>query len=366
MDPLDVHYWVSFTRFMKFGAVRMKKLYTHFPSLQAAWEASPEQLMLAGIDERLSREFAEWRRTVTPYQELERCIVADIHPVTVRDSSYPALLREIYDAPAVLFVRGSVQALRHTPLLAVVGARMVSDYGRRVTDTLVEPLARAGVGIVSGLALGTDGNAHRAALRGGGVTIAVLGGGVDDGVLYPPAHRSLAAEIVAAGGAVVSEFPPQTAPLKHFFPMRNRIISGMSTGTLVIEAAASSGALITAQSALDQNRDVFAVPGPIMSPHAVGTNGLLRTGAVLAGCADDILAHIQLPAAPAAPAKLRPDITEDEARLLAAIGDEPTPLDYIIERTGIAAAAMAPLLLALELKGVISQSPGGGYIRSAG
>lgn len=211
--------------------------------------------------------------------------------VGLNDGRYPALLREIADPPQVLYIRGNVEALAHPLLLAVVGTRKVTRYGMAATELLAGGLARAGVCIVSGLALGIDGVAHEAALGARGVTVAVLAGGVDAGSIGPRSHLGLAERIIAGGGAVISEHPPGTPSYAVEFLRRNRIVAGMSRGTIVVEAPLKSGALVTARAALDENRDVFSVPGPITSVMSAGTNALIARGAIPAIDVAGVLAH---------------------------------------------------------------------------
>ncbi len=275
--------------------------------------------------------------------------------LTLQDANYPQRLRLIPDPPRVLYRRGEL-----TPEdgagIAVVGARAATAYGRTVAGRLGRELATAGVTVVSGLARGIDGCAHRGALDAGGRTVAVLGTGLDR--VYPPEHGRLA-EAVAARGALLSEFPFGSEPEPWHFPLRNRVISGLARGVVVVEAAARSGALVTADMALEQGREVFAVPGPVTSPASEGTNRLIRQGAGLAGCARDVLEAFpdlaaRLPAEPPAATGL----DEQERRLLEVVGAGPRAMDEIIRDFTRPAAPTAALLTALELKGLVRQLPG--------
>jgi DNA processing protein len=283
---------------------------------------------------------------------------------------YPELLALIPDAPLVLFVTGDPAALG-LPQLAMVGSRNPTALGRDTASHFAEHLVRAGLAITSGLALGIDAASHRGALRGGGRTIAVLGCGLD--TVYPRENFALAAEIVAHGGALVADLPTGTAPLKQHFPRRNRLISGLSVGTLVVEAALQSGSLITARLAGDQGREVFAIPGSIHNPMARGCHRLLRQGARLVECADDIFVELgALIAALKPPAVAEPADRKEEFRqrldkeyeiLLDALGFETAGVDTLVARTGLPAAAVASMLLILELDGRVQQQPGGRYSR---
>ena len=282
---------------------------------------------------------------------------------------YPPLLATIADAPLVLFVEGAAAALS-LPQLAIVGSRNPTQLGRDTAQQFAEHLAAAGLAITSGLALGIDGAAHRGALAAGGRTVAVLGCGLD--VVYPREHAALAAEI-AGSGALVSEMPTGTPPLRHHFPRRNRLISGLSVGTLVVEAALQSGSLITARLASEQGREVFAIPGSIHNPMARGCHRLIRQGAKLVETADDIFtelgallaglragAHVE---APDVQEDSGPALDKDYEILLDALGFAPAGIDTLVARTGFATDVIASMLLILELDGRVAQQPGGLYCR---
>ena len=292
----------------------------------------------------------------------------DHHVLWLAGPHYPECLREIPDPPLVLFVRGRTQALCQ-PQVAIVGSRRASPGGRDTAFALARDLARAGLAITSGLARGIDAAGHRGALAGGGMTLAVAGNGLDR--VYPPQHAELA-ERIAARGAVLSEFAPGTPPLAGNFPRRNRIISGLSLGVLVVEAARRSGSLITARHAAEQGRDVFAVPGSVHNPLAQGCHRLIRDGAKLVEAASDVLE--ELPSCTAAHPTARCDERApgkgcvepvDHARVLRAVGYEWTPFDSIVQRSGLTPESVSSILLALELGGAVVSIPGGAYIRAA-
>jgi len=295
---------------------------------------------------------------------------ATLLPAT--DAAYPPLLRETPDAPALLYVRGDVAALAE-PQLAMVGSRNPTAGGKSTAREFAAFFARAGLGITSGLALGIDAACHEGALGAQGLTVAVLGSGLDD--IYPSENRELA-ERVAASGALISEFPPGTPALAHHFPLRNRIIAGISHGTLVVEAARRSGSLITARLAGVAGRDVFAIPGSIHNPLARGCHELIRQGAKLVEHAEDVLGELkislvaQLVAAPAsAPgiSKTGPPVLDKAYKiLLDALAFEPASVDSLIERTGMNSESIASMLLILELDGHVAPHPGGRYSRMAG
>jgi DNA processing protein len=290
--------------------------------------------------------------------------------VTWGSADYPDLLAEIADAPLVLFVAGDA-AILGLPQLAIVGSRNPTALGRDTATEFAAHLARTGLAITSGLALGIDAAAHRGALQARGRTVAVVGRGLD--AIYPRENEGLAAQIVATGGALVTDLPPGTPPLKQNFPRRNRLISGLSAGTLVVEAALQSGSLITARLASEQGREVFAIPGSIHNPLSRGCHRLIRDGAKLVDDAGDIFAELEpilgrmgrtlrKPAPPAAAAE-RPSLDKDYEILLDALGFEPASLDALVARTGLKADAVASMLLILELDGRVQQQPGGRYSR---
>ncbi len=298
----------------------------------------------------------------------------DAHLLTPADAGYPALLREIASPPTQLFVRGNVDVLS-LPQLAIVGSRNATPAGAETAHSFASHLAARGFCITSGLAEGIDAAAHRGALAARGQTLAVCGTGPD--IVYPRQHESLAAEIVAAGGAIVSEFAPGTPVLRANFPRRNRLISGLSIGTLVVEASVRSGALITARHAMEQGREVFAIPGSIHNPVARGCHRLIRNGAKLVETATDIveelsslLAGLQLPDAPvgegvmpeAPVSAAEPDA--EYAQLLAAMGWDPVDADSLVARSRLTIGEVSSMLLMLELQGSVRQLSGGRYQRA--
>ncbi|MEO8063384.1 MAG: DNA-processing protein DprA [Pseudomonadota bacterium] len=284
------------------------------------------------------------------------------------NAGYPDLLRQSPGAPALLFVLGSVAALSE-PQLAMVGSRNPTAGGRATAREFATFFARAGLTITSGLALGIDAACHEGALSADGLTIAVLGHGLDD--IYPPQHKALAARIEASG-ALICEFPPGVPPLREHFPRRNRIISGLGLGTLVVEAARRSGSLITARLAGDAGREVFAIPGSIHNPLVRGCHQLIRQGAKLVEAPEDVLGELKIPltnqllAAPNPGSKNNPSLDKEYKILLDALAFEPASVDSLIERTGMNSESIASMLLILELDGHVAPHPGGRYSRMAG
>lgn len=355
----DTHYYLGFNLVAGIGPARLDRLIAFFGSLEEAWTAASSDLMMAGLDGRTVDALLAVRRTSDLEAEVERAHRAGVRLLSRDDPSYPPLLRQLVNGPPLIYVRGTLTD-NDRWALAVVGTRQASTYGRDATRRLVSDLAGAGVTIISGLALGIDAVAHQAALEAGGRTIAVLGSGVDQ--IYPQANRALA-QAVMAQGAIVSEYSLGTQPAAANFPPRNRIISGLSLGVLVVEAAARSGALITVQFALEQGRDVFAVPGSIFSPKSEGPNRLIRDGAMLVTRADDILdaLNMQNVAEQQAVSAMMPE-TAEEIALLRLVEAEPRHIDAISRDSTLAPPVVSATLAMLELKGLVKQVGGMHYV----
>lgn len=359
MDEKERGVWAALASDLRFGARHFAALRAGGLSLAEVWSESPEALRQLGFESELVDLFDQIRRKTEPDNVLDRLVEQHINFFTLLDDAYPANLKEIAVPPAVLYVRGE---LAEGPRVAVVGTRKMSSYGKRVTDDLVQPMARAGITIVSGLAMGIDGQAHRSTLDAGGITWAILPGGVDSP--YPASHQPIARQIVESGGALISEFPPGTAALRHHFPIRNRIIAGLAQATVVIEAAAQSGTLLTAHAALESNRDVLAVPGSIYAAGSEGPHRLLQLGAKLIHTADDIFAELGLHDSTAEKESrtIIPDSAE-EAVLLQALSTEPTDLDKLIESVQLDSATVMSTLTLMEMKGRARNLGGNQYVK---
>jgi DNA processing protein len=360
----DAAYWIGLSLLPGIGPQRLRRIAEAFENdLERAWHASSETLIRAGVEPSVVRTALSGRSAIDLAATMRRIEQAGARVHTLVDSSYPARLAEIYDAPPVLYTRGAF-APEDEWAVAVVGTRNVTAYGREVTQRLVADLVRNNVTIVSGLARGVDGLAHRAALEAGGRTLAVFASGVD--VIYPPEHRRLA-EDIAHSGALLSEYPIGSQPEAGNFPARNRIISGLSLGTIVIEAGEKSGALITAQRALEQDREVFAVPGSILSPRSMGTNRLIRDSAAkLILSADDVLEELRLQLVPQQleMRRLLPE-NETESRLIALLSHEPVHIDELTRRSTLPASDVSSTLAIMELKGLVRQVGGMQYVVGA-
>ena len=348
----EANYWVAFHRIPGIGRVRFGILEKAFGSLRAAWNATPGELRGAGLDDRSVSAIGSARPRISPDTEMERLRRLNVMPITIHDTSYPPRLKEIFDPPPVLYVRGSILPEDEWSV-TVVGTRSPTAYGREVTTRLVGELSRQKITVVSGLARGIDAIAHQTALDAGGRTIAVQACGLD--MVYPAVHASMARRIVEQG-AMISDYPLGTKPRAEHFPRRNRILAGLTLGTLVIEAGDKSGALITAKFAAEEGREVMAVPGSILSPVSRGVNRLIQDGAKAILDVDDIMEELNL-RVPAQQPRL-PGLAEasgPEAALLQYVTPDPTHIDDIRRSAGLPIAEVSSALAVLELKGLVRQ-----------
>ncbi|NMC19338.1 MAG: DNA-protecting protein DprA [Thermogutta sp.] len=343
------------------GARTYHLLVARFGSPDDVFQASAEDLAaVSGVGPRLIRGLREPPTAEEASAVLDECSGLGIDVIWDEHPRYPRLLREIPDPPPLLFVRGELKP-EDELAIAIVGTRDASHYGLTMAERLAGGMARAGLTVVSGLARGIDAAAHRGALAAGGRTVAVLGSGVDN--IYPPEHANLAEDILQQG-ALVSEFPPHAAPHGGRFPQRNRIISGMSVGTIVVEAGDKSGALITARHAMEQNREVFAVPGRADQLQARGCHRLLRDGAALAETSEDILEQLgplvrPVKAGDAVVRKpLELTLNPIEQQILQALDDDPTPIDRLIDVTALSASQVLATLSVLEMRRLVRRVGG--------
>lgn len=359
-DVEELKYWLALARMPGLGAAGVRRLLENGCTPHRLFEVGGDRVELAPAAEAW-RQRPDWAAVEADLAWLDAG--TDRHVLTLSDPRYPPLLKEIADPPPVLFLRGDPARLAEHQL-AIVGSRNPSPGGERDAADFARRLAECGLIITSGLAVGIDAAAHRGALASG-ATIAVTGSGLDR--VYPPRHGKLAEEI-AARGALVSEFPPGTPPRPENFPRRNRLISGLALGTLVVEAALRSGSLITARLAAEQGREVFAIPGSIHHPLSRGCHALLRQGAKLVETAADILEELGPLAAwgmppPARNASPSTDGAAEFGELLKHIGFEPTAVDTVVERSGLTAEQVSSMLVVLELQGHVTSAPGGLYTR---
>ncbi len=355
----DLGYWVGFNRVRGIGPLRLRALLDTYGSIERAWHAPAEQLSSVGLDNRSVKNLLKARSELDLERELERINAIGVRILTWEDPDYPHLLLETHAPPPVLYVKGDLEK-QDAWAVAVVGTRRASTYGREVTRRLAGSLARNGITVVSGMARGIDGVAHRAALEAGGRTIAVFGCGINR--IYPAEHRKLAQQI-AAHGALISDYPLGTPPEGRNFPPRNRIISGLSLGVLVTNAGKTSGALITADFAAEQGRDVFAVPGSILTQGSVGPNRLIQDGAKLVVRAEDILEELNLTMV-AEQKQARQVLPEDEteAALLKHLSADPTHVDDLQQQIDLPISQVTSTLAMMELKGMVRQVSGMKYV----
>jgi DNA processing protein len=361
IPPEELKYWTAFNRVPGIGRVRYQALLSRFGSLADAWNAGPTDLRSAGLDDRTVRSITAGRPNVDPDTEAEQLQSYGVRALTWNDDAYPALLKEIDDAPPVLYMRGDLSTVDGWAV-SVVGTRRPTPYGRQVAEELTYQLSSNRICIVSGLARGVDAIAHRSAIQAGGRTVAVLACGLD--IVYPPEHAKLAREIMDHG-ALISEYPLGTQPRGDYFPRRNRIMSGVSLGVLVVEGDVKSGAIITARWAADQNREVFAAPGSIFSPQSRGTNGLIQQGAKLVQKVEDVLEELNLTMAPhqIEMQEFMP-ATDTEAGLLRHITKEPVHIDEVCRLSSLPISTVSSVLAMMELKGLIKQMGPMAYVRA--
>lgn len=365
MNAQELHSLLRLVSVPGIGSNRIRRLIAHFHSPSAVLSADPLSLMaIDGIDRVLATNIRKQNDPHFADSQLNACERFHIHIISYFDKEYPGNLKEISDPPILLYSRGSVLP-EDVIALGIVGTRMPSDYGRRMAEKFTRELSQRGFTIVSGLARGIDTITHRTCVKFGTRTIAVLGSGLD--IIYPMENKNLAEKIVG-NGALLSELPCGSQPDAVNFPRRNRIISGLSLGVLVIEAGEKSGALITAISALNQNREVFAVPGNILNVKSVGTNRLIKEGAKLVQSIDDIFEELDskiryFTLEKSSFKTLPPDLSEKEKSILTILSDEPIHIDYISQLTGFSPSEALSILLTLELKDFVKQLSGKMFIR---
>lgn len=360
--PSDYHFLITLNQFPKFGPARLKKLVAFFENYEDAFQAGFEDCKRAGLEEKIIGEYFQFKKENDKDKIIEEHIKEGISVVTINCNDYPVLLKEIHNPPPLLYYRGSIKKINQASI-AVVGSRSFSQYGKQAAASIVKDLSGSGISIVSGLAAGIDSVAHYETIENGGLTFAVLGTGVDKRGIYPAMNKYLADNIIASGGAILSEYPVGTAPQKFNFPQRNRVIAGLSLGTLVVEAALKSGALITAKCSLEQNREVFAVPGNIFSTVSAGPNELLKQGAIPVTSASDILSALNIEEREREK-KTKETLgdTPDEKLLLTHISHEPIHIDELSRKTEMSASRAGGILSAMEIKGYVTNAGAMRYI----
>jgi DNA processing protein len=346
-------YWIGFNLIPGIGRVKFTQIENYFGDIEKAWHAGHDEFKKAGLDDSAVNSVVQWRPKISLDAEIEKLKKYNIKAFNYHDNGYPSRLKEIHDFPPVIYIRGNILD-EDEYCLAVVGTRNPSAYGRQLTEEIVSELARNKITIVSGLAKGIDTIAHRSALNAGGRTVAVMGGGLDS--VYPAENANLARNIIK-NGAMASEYAPGTKPRPENFPRRNRIMSGLCLGVLVIEAGETSGSLITAHLAFEQDREVFAIPGSVLSPASIGTNKLIMEGtARLVRNAGDILQELNLTAV-AEQLEIKEVIpsSDTEALILKNLGAEPKHIDEVCRASGLPVSVTSSTLAMMELKGMVKQ-----------
>ncbi len=358
----NTKYLIALSHFLKFGPVKIKLLKKYFPNFKTAFTAPVNEIIQAGIEEKLALEFSSKRNLIAIEKITDQLYREKINIIYPEHEQYPKLLNEIYNKPEILYYRGNLNNLNNFNI-AVVGTRKYTNYGERATETIVKELVQNGLTIVSGLALGIDTIAHKTSLKENGHTIAVLGTGLNDRAIYPSANKNLALKIINNNGLLFSEFPLNTPPLKHHFPQRNRIVSGLSLGTLVVEAAEKSGALITSKYALEQNREVFAIPGNIYSSVSAGPNNLIKQGAKAITKALDIIETFDIVDIPAKIHNQKTIAeTKEEKLIIAHLNHEPIHIDELIRKTALSTSNASSALIIMEIKGLARNIGGMKYV----
>ncbi|MBU0706952.1 DNA-processing protein DprA [Patescibacteria group bacterium] len=344
-------YWLAFSAIEGMVPSAFYKLQKYFTDLKNAWTAEKNDLLKSGLSEKLTEKIIHQRLRLDPSEIVYQLQQDGIKTVFISDQHYPILLKEIYNPPPILYYRGKLMNI--DTVLAIVGTRKPSSFGTRITHDLVSQIAQKQVVIASGLAYGIDSLAHQATLEVNGCTWAVLGSGLNN--IYPSANRKLAQNIIESGGAIISEYPPNMQPLRQNFPARNRLISGLARGTLVIEAPRRSGALITAYFALEQNREIFAVPNDVYQINAKGTNNLIKKGARVVTSVDDVLELFSIDGHVTTRSEsILPDNQEEEA-IINSLESGPQTVDQIIEKCKLDISTINSSLSLMEIAGKIKQ-----------
>lgn len=364
-DNLYLH---LLNRSTQLGPARLNKLAGYFPSFEKAFRAGARELQEAGVEKKIAEDFIDLKRNLDPDQEIKKLDQENIQILGFNDPGYPESLKEIYDPPVILYYKGKIPASQKIGL-AIVGSRKNSDYGVRAIESLLPPLVsnyQEEISIISGLALGIDAQAHQTAVSQKINTIAVLGCGLDEKTVFPPQNQSLARQILEADGVLVSEFPPETPALKHHFPLRNRIISGLSRAVIVVEAEKKSGSLITANLALEQGREVMAIPGNIFSSSSGGTNKLIQKGAQPILETQDIATTLDLTPKEKSSTNNNRKIEfkdEQEERIFSCLGHSPLHVEYLVKLSGLDITTLNTKLTQMEIKGTAKNVGGMKFIK---
>ena len=346
---MDIRFLNAFNIIIPGGTSTFDKLKNNFGGFEKAWNVGEQSLKNIQLPDESLNRIIQMRKEINPDKEWEKLKNENILVITKEDEKYPNSLKQIPQPPYLIYVRGNLP-LEGQVCIGVVGSRKYTSYGKQACEKIVSGLSSCNVNIISGLALGIDSIAHQSALDTGGMTTAILGTGIDDKTIYPAQNLGLAKNILNKNGTLISEFAIGTKAMPYHFPMRNRIISGLSKGVLIIEASEKSGSLITANIATEQNRDVFAVPGPIFSESSKGTNNLIKQGAKIVSGAEDIIEEYE--------ELIAQSNKDDESKILKLLSPEPLELDQLLKSANIPANHFNSILTMLEIKGIIRNQKG--------
>ena len=365
MQNKDLKYWIALSK-CDFDSIYTVEAYKHFGSIQEVWYASTSDIaQIKTIGLKKASNVAERKQKINPEEALDEILSRNITVLTYEDADYPERLKQIHNPPASLFIKGDLGDCNLDKALAVVGSRKASHYILDVLGKIIRDIPSPDITIISGMALGIDTCAHQAALDANLKTIAVLGGGFD--FIYPSQNKNLFAKIIDGNGAVLSEYYPTIEPISWQFPHRNRIVSGMSKGVLVAEAAEKSGALITAHLALEQNKELMCIPGLVTNPNAKGTNNLIKSGAALITEAQDIMTALNWQIESTSPRqkeKMENKLLDNEQKVYKTLNLEAKSINEILKETALSTAELMVILTSLELQGIIKQIPQEKFIRT--
>jgi len=353
----DLKFWLGFSQIRQIGPKNFQRLIKHFASMEQAWQANSAELMHAGINPKLAEDIVISRPEVDLNNLIAELVQNHVQVVTMKDENYPERLRQIHTAPPLLYFRGELKKDPH--IISIVGTRKMTPYGKSVVEDLINELTEHNITVVSGMAFGIDAQVHLVCLENNCRTIAVLASGLDDQNIYPAQNRYIAQKIIKNNGLIISEYPLFTMPHTQYFPMRNRIIAGLSDLTIVIEAAERSGSLITATQALEFNRDVGAVPGSIYENTSAGCNKLLKDGAYPITSADDILTLLNLDKKDTNKIdKIKTELSTDEIELLDNLSKNPITLDNLVIKMQKPIQQILSLVTQLEIKNLVERAAG--------
>lgn len=365
----DLKYWLAFSKIYSIGTIHLNRLLAHFGAIEASWYAAPSDLLkIEGFSNstKTIEKFIAERNSLEDLDKLEETVLSkDIQVITLADENYPYYLKQIYDPPIALFIKGSLERFNSERSLAIVGSRKASHYIKEVLKKIISEFRGTDISITSGMAIGVDSCAHQAAMDNDINTIAVIGSGFDH--VYPSQNKELLKKIVSSGGAVISEYFPNQRAATWTFPRRNRIICGLSQGTLVGEAGLKSGALITAKLCLDQNRELMCIPGMVTNPNTEGTYKLIKEGAAVVTKAEDILNQLNWEIQTGfkvVNTDIEPEYEDNEKKIFSILDLEPKSFDSILKETNISVDELMMALTSLELTGAVKQLPGQQFVKN--